>query len=95
MKSPIQSLDEKGFALLEGMLPQVRAAQFAKNLLEAPHRQEAMTGYHIVCEVLNYDAEFAELVMHPVTLEIVRYLIGAERKPPRMPLRGPQRIVCG
>ena len=74
--SAIQDLEEKGYAVLEGLIPETRASQFADRVLEFPNPEEPMAGYRIARGLLNFDAQFADLVAHPVALEITRYLIG-------------------
>jgi len=76
IQKAIQSIEEQGYAVLERLIPESRAAYFAERLLAAPHRENPVNGYHIVRTLLNQDAEFAELMTHPVPLQIIHHLIG-------------------
>jgi ectoine hydroxylase-related dioxygenase (phytanoyl-CoA dioxygenase family) len=72
-------LDEYGFVVLHGLIPERQASHMADRLMEIMNRRpEAPALYQNLRGVFNYDDEdsFVSLVTNPVYLELARHMIG-------------------
>lgn len=81
LDTTLEHIEEHGYALLEGLIPEERAAQLAETVLRVSTDTPAVDGYAPSRALLNHDAAFAELMIHPFVLNIAHYLIGGRTEP--------------
>ena len=78
-----RALDESGFVVLENAVPGDSAARLAQAAPAAPTRLPGVAKYEFAVALLNHDAAFLELAMHPTLLALARHLIGGRTEPGR------------
>ena len=77
----IEALDTDGYVVLENAVSADAAADLAESVMTAPQRAPGVSDYEFVVCLLNHDARFLQLAMHPTVLELARHLLGGRTVP--------------
>ncbi|MEO2046025.1 MAG: phytanoyl-CoA dioxygenase family protein [Pirellulales bacterium] len=76
VKLACDAIEDQGFAVLENVLPAEQAERLVQLVKTAPNQVPGHKGWDAYVALLNHDVAFADLVGHPLTLAIVRHLLG-------------------